>query len=81
MAPEIARLRRAIDLGSHVLHLGGWASFFITSWLLLNLCSPRHDHEHAKAQVCSVEELHECPEKMCTAELHEGALFGIWIYL
>ena len=26
--------------------------------------------------ICSVEELHNCPEEKCTAELHEGALLN-----
>ena len=28
--------------------------------------------------ICSVEELHNCPEQKCTADLHEGALLDIW---
>ena len=28
--------------------------------------------------ICTVEELHNCPEEMCTADLHEGALLNIW---
>ena len=28
--------------------------------------------------ICSVEELYNCAESMCTAELHEGALLDIW---
>ena len=28
--------------------------------------------------ICSVEELQNCPEEKCTAELHEGALLDIW---
>ena len=27
--------------------------------------------------ICSVEELHNCAEEKCTAELHEGALLDI----
>ena len=28
--------------------------------------------------ICSVGELHSCPQEECTAELHEGALLDIW---
>ena len=28
--------------------------------------------------ICSAEELHNCPEEMCTADLQEGALLDIW---
>ena len=28
--------------------------------------------------ICSVEEVQNCPEEKCTAELHEGALLDIW---
>ena len=28
--------------------------------------------------ICSVEELHKCPEEKCTADLAEGALLAIW---
>ena len=28
--------------------------------------------------MCSVEELQNCPEEKCTADLHEGALLDLW---
>ena len=28
--------------------------------------------------ICSVEELQNCPEEKCTADLHEGALLDTW---
>ena len=28
--------------------------------------------------ICSAEEVHNCPEEKCTADLHEGALLDIW---
>ena len=27
--------------------------------------------------ICSAEEPQNCPEEKCTADLHEGALFGV----
>ena len=34
--------------------------------------------KNAACAICSVEELHNCPEEKCTADLQEGALLDTW---
>ena len=33
--------------------------------------------KHGACVICSAEELQNCPEEKCTAEMHAGALLGV----
>ena len=47
---------------------------------MLLLLGAYWDAGSGRCRVCSAEDTDYCPEEMCTADLHEGALPYTWLY-